>query len=195
MVDGCSAGRQQDSSLCEHGNPLVGDGGLPGETPPGRTYTASATRDGRLNTRHDATLPGRRTLCLWVWWFESAGATASPAPGVGAVARTFNSAYRYRSRPNAPPLPPSGMRVGNAVMMAAWTTLSACSDRTTSGPPTPLPPTTVAVAYCTSSSAPPQSGRRSRRAIPSPTLIERTLGTRGTGRNWNTVLKLGALLR
>ncbi len=27
------------------------------------------------------------------------------------------------------------------------------------------------------------------------TLIERTLGTRGTGRNWNTVLKLGALLR
>jgi uncharacterized protein (DUF1697 family) len=25
-------------------------------------------------------------------------------------------------------------------------------------------------------------------------LIERTLGTRGTGRNWNTVLKLGALL-
>ena len=24
-------------------------------------------------------------------------------------------------------------------------------------------------------------------------LIERSLGTRGTGRNWNTVLKLGAL--
>ena len=27
------------------------------------------------------------------------------------------------------------------------------------------------------------------------TLIERTLGTRGTGRNWNTVLKLGGLLQ
>jgi uncharacterized protein (DUF1697 family) len=27
------------------------------------------------------------------------------------------------------------------------------------------------------------------------TLIERKLGTRGTGRNWNTVLKLGALAR
>jgi uncharacterized protein (DUF1697 family) len=25
-------------------------------------------------------------------------------------------------------------------------------------------------------------------------LIEKTLGTRGTGRNWNTVLKLGALV-
>jgi uncharacterized protein (DUF1697 family) len=25
------------------------------------------------------------------------------------------------------------------------------------------------------------------------TLIEKKLGTRGTGRNWNTVLKLGAL--
>jgi uncharacterized protein (DUF1697 family) len=24
-------------------------------------------------------------------------------------------------------------------------------------------------------------------------LIEKTLGTRGTGRNWNTVLKLGAV--
>jgi uncharacterized protein (DUF1697 family) len=27
------------------------------------------------------------------------------------------------------------------------------------------------------------------------TLIEKTLGTRGTGRNWNTVLKLGALAK
>jgi uncharacterized protein (DUF1697 family) len=27
------------------------------------------------------------------------------------------------------------------------------------------------------------------------TLIEKKLGTRGTGRNWNTVLKLAALLK